>query len=115
MTGHSDVGRTAQTEAVAATFAIRPKGPFSLEEAGNFGFGQRMDAWFDGVMRLAFCLDGYRTQVGVSVRQEADGSVVGTVAHDEGVGVRASNGRSRACCRWTTTARRSRRSVGATR
>jgi DNA-3-methyladenine glycosylase II len=64
---------------MTTTFEIAPKGPFSLEEAGNFGFGQRMDTRFDGVMRLAFCLDGYRAQVGVAVRQSADGTVVGSV------------------------------------
>jgi len=50
-------------------FTIEPRGSFSLEESGNFGFGQRMDERFDGVMRLAFCLDGYRSHVGVEVRQ----------------------------------------------
>jgi len=51
-------------------FTIRPKGPFSLEEAANFGFGQRMDTKWDGVLRFAFCVDGYREQVGVEIRQE---------------------------------------------
>ena len=51
-------------------FTIRPKGPFSLEEAANFGFGQRLDTKWDGVLRFAFCVDGYREQVGVEIRQE---------------------------------------------
>jgi DNA-3-methyladenine glycosylase II len=51
-------------------FTIRPEGPFSLEEAANFGFGQRMDPKWDGVLRFAFCVDGYREQVGVEIRQE---------------------------------------------
>ena len=55
-----------------ATFTIKPKGPFSLEEAANFGFGQREAAW-DGVMRLAFCVDSYRQQVGVEIRQDGGG------------------------------------------
>jgi len=55
------------------TFTIEPKGPFSLEEAANFGFGQRLDPVWDGVMRLAFCADGYRRQVGVEVRQTEEG------------------------------------------
>lgn len=38
-----------------------------------FGFGQRPDPRFDGVMRLAFCLDGYRDQVGVEVSQDGTG------------------------------------------
>jgi DNA-3-methyladenine glycosylase II len=52
---------------------IVPKGPFSLEEAANFGFGQRLDGHWDGAMRLAFCLDGYQDQVGVEARQDAAG------------------------------------------
>jgi DNA-3-methyladenine glycosylase II len=60
-------------------FVIIPAGPFSLAEAGRFGFGQRMAPVWDGVLRLAFCLDGYREQAGVEVRQDAAGRVVGTV------------------------------------
>ncbi|MEP7020837.1 MAG: DNA-3-methyladenine glycosylase 2 family protein [Pseudonocardiales bacterium] len=63
------------------SFSIAPKGPFSLRESALFGFGQRMrpagigsqEPSFDGVMRLAFCLDGYLDQVGVEVRQDDDG------------------------------------------
>ena len=50
-------------------FTIRPKGPFSLEEAADFGFGQRLDPTWDGVLRFAFCVDAYRDQVGVEIRQ----------------------------------------------
>ena len=46
------------------TFPIEPRGLFSLAEAAHFGFGQRHDTHFDGVMRLAVCLDGYHQQVG---------------------------------------------------
>jgi DNA-3-methyladenine glycosylase II len=55
---------------VTSRFTIRPRGPFSLEEAANFGFGQRIDPTWDGVMRLALCVDGYRDQVGVEIRQD---------------------------------------------
>lgn len=55
------------------TLTIVPKGPFELERLANFGFGQRHDEAFDGVMRLAFCLDEYQTQAGVEVRQDVDG------------------------------------------
>ncbi|HEX4704865.1 MAG TPA: DNA-3-methyladenine glycosylase 2 family protein, partial [Pseudonocardiaceae bacterium] len=55
------------------TFTITPSGPFSLREAAMFGFGQREAEDFDGVMRLAFCVDGYAAQVGVSVRQDDAG------------------------------------------
>jgi DNA-3-methyladenine glycosylase II len=54
-------------------FTIQPQGEFSLRELALFGFGQRESEAWDGVMRLAFCLDGYRQQVGVEVRQDAEG------------------------------------------
>ena len=70
------------------SFLIRPLGAFSLRESAVFGFGQRMpvgpragpagDDGFDGVMRLAFCLDGYTEQVGVELRQD-DAGVHGVV------------------------------------
>jgi DNA-3-methyladenine glycosylase II len=55
---------------MTSRFTIRPRGPFSLEEAAIFGFGQRIDPTWDGVVRLAFCVDGYRDQVGVEIRQD---------------------------------------------
>lgn len=61
------------------TFTITPSGPFSLAEAARFGFGQRSGADSDGVLRLAFCLDGYVGQAGVEVCQDAAGEVHGTV------------------------------------
>ena len=59
----------------AVSFTISPRGPFSLAEAAAFGFGQRDGRDADGVMRLAFCVDGYTEQVGVEVRQDAAGDV----------------------------------------
>jgi DNA-3-methyladenine glycosylase II len=56
----------------AESFTVRPRGPFSLAEAATFGFGQRDDGPFDGVMRLAFCVDGYAGHAGVEVRQDAE-------------------------------------------
>jgi len=75
------------------SFTIAPRGEFSLRESATFGFGQRVPFGqrvsakravgdFDGVMRLAFCLDGYRQQVGVEVRQDPAG--VHCVVHGEG-------------------------------
>lgn len=71
------------------TFTIQPRGPFSLEEAAMFGFGQRHDDHFDGTMRLAFCVDDHAGQAGVAVRQDDTGTVhatitatAGTVDHD---------------------------------
>ena len=63
------------------TFTITPQGPFSLAEAATFGFGQRSGGGWDGLMRLAFCVDGYADQVGVEVRQH-DGVVRCAVAGD---------------------------------
>ena len=64
-------------------FTIRPQGAFSLRESALFGFGQRTDDSFDGVMRLAFCLDGgYLEQVGVEVRQDNAG--VHGIVHGDG-------------------------------
>lgn len=62
-------------------FTIVPQGPFSLQEAAMFGFGQRHATRFDETMRLAFCVDGdgYGRQVGVAVTQDADGTVHGEV------------------------------------
>lgn len=57
------------------SFTITPRGPFSLGELASFGFGQRLDPVFDGVMRMAFCLDNYRSQVGVEVTQDDEGRV----------------------------------------
>lgn len=56
-------------------FTISPRGSFSLAAAATLGFGQRNDPGFDGVMRLAFCVDGYRDHAGVEVRQDDAGDV----------------------------------------
>jgi DNA-3-methyladenine glycosylase II len=73
------------------SFLIRPLGAFSLRESALFGFGQRLpvgqrggstDDGFDGVMRLAFCLDGYAEQVGIELRQ--DGAGVHGIVHGAG-------------------------------
>lgn len=58
------------------TFTLKPLGPFALEELAMFGFGQRSEQKWDGLMRLAFCLDDFTGQVGVEVRQD-DGGVHG--------------------------------------
>ena len=71
---------------MAETFTITPQGPFSLQEAALFGFGQRSDSGWDGVMRLAFCLDGYGAQVGVALRQDQAGAVRATVEGDGDLG-----------------------------
>ena len=68
---------------VGEPFIITPRGPFSLAEAATFGFGQRDGSGWAGVMRMAFCLDGYEAHAGVQVRQDAAGTVHGT-AHVRG-------------------------------
>ncbi len=60
------------------TFTITPTTTYSLRESAEFGFGGRAPDAFDGVMRLAFCLDGYTGQVGVELRQDDTGIVHGT-------------------------------------
>jgi len=74
---------------VSASATITPRGPFSLAEAAMFGFGQRDAAAWDGVLRLAFCLDGYQQQVGVEVRQDAAAVVHAAVHGPAGVDVAA--------------------------
>ncbi len=48
-------------------------GPFDFAAVATMGFGHRDESSFDGVMRMAFCVDGdYVLQVGVEVRQDGD-------------------------------------------
>lgn len=69
-----DVGGQAHTGAMATipihrtTLALT--GPYDLREVALMGFGHRDESAFDGVMRLAFCLDGTFQHVGVEVRQQ---------------------------------------------
>jgi DNA-3-methyladenine glycosylase II len=70
-------------------FTITPRGPFSLAEAATFGFGQRDGGGWDGVMRMAFCVDGYEGHAGVVMRQDAAGTVHGTARVRGGVGLDA--------------------------
>lgn len=71
------------------TFSISPDGAFSLREAASFGFGQREAAndGGDGVLRLAFCLDGgFDRQVGVEVRQSGAAGAAEVLAAVHGDG-----------------------------
>jgi DNA-3-methyladenine glycosylase II len=65
---------------MSGSFTITPRGAFSLRESVEFGFGQRHSDRFAGFMRLAFVVDGTDHQVGVVLRQDADG------VHGEAVG-----------------------------
>ncbi len=58
------------------TLQLVPSGPFSLREAAMFGFGQRHLDQYDGVLRLAMCLDGSFSPYAVAVRQRPDGHLV---------------------------------------
>jgi DNA-3-methyladenine glycosylase II len=71
----------AQSPGPAQSFVITPRGPFSLAESATFGFGQRDGSGWDGVMRLAFCLDGYDQHVGVELRQDDATPAVRCVVH----------------------------------
>lgn len=64
---------TTTTTAPTNRVSIPTRGPFSLEELALFGFGHRSERSFDGVMRMAFRVDGdLETAVGVEVRQRGD-------------------------------------------
>ena len=59
-----------QTDFVTTTIQLDIVGPFDLREVAMMGFGHRDERSFDGVMRMAFCLDGdYERQVGVEAKQ----------------------------------------------
>jgi DNA-3-methyladenine glycosylase II len=58
---------------VVRTTQLDIRGPFDLREVAMMGFGHRDERSFDGIMRMAFCLDGdYERQVGVEARQLGD-------------------------------------------
>jgi DNA-3-methyladenine glycosylase II len=77
-------GAGMTSDGATKTFTIEPAGPFSLEEAATFGFGQRHETGFDGTMRLAFCVDGYTGQAGVALSQDEAGVVHGTITGTAG-------------------------------
>jgi DNA-3-methyladenine glycosylase II len=64
---------TTITTAAHVISYIDTQGPYDLREVALMGFGHRDEHSFDGVMRLAFCVDGdYERQVGVELRQEGE-------------------------------------------
>ena len=64
---------------MSATFTIEPRGPFSLALAASHVFGPREPAPVVPLMRLAFCVDGFRELAGVVLTEGPAGSVVGEV------------------------------------
>lgn len=70
---------------MTANLEIRPRGPFSLRAAAEFGFGPNAGRPppFDGTMRLAFAVDGGHGYAGVALTQEgADALVAGELRGD---------------------------------
>ena len=54
---------------------LRPRGPFSLALAASFGFGPREAEPDPRLIRLAFCVDGFREYAGAVVHAD-DGELV---------------------------------------
>lgn len=55
------------------TGTISTNGPFDLAESAALGFGRRGERSFDGVMRLAFTVDGdHERTAGVAIRQTGE-------------------------------------------
>jgi len=74
---------TAGASTATTVTEIEARGPYDLGEIALMGFGHRDERSFDGVMRLACCLDGdLETPVGVEVRQ--DGQRVQLTVHPPG-------------------------------
>ena len=92
------------------TFTITPRGPFSLDQAGSFGFGPR-EAESGEAMRLSFAADGSGSRRASSCARR-DGTIEGEVHGDTPAEPRAI--RSRASSRSSTTARSGRGSAPAT-
>ena len=75
-----NVRGAAQTDVVMMTSGLTSTttelpivGPFDLRDVAMMGFGHRDEHSFDGVMRMAFCMDGdYERQVGVAAQQVGD-------------------------------------------
>ncbi|MFV0458699.1 MAG: DNA-3-methyladenine glycosylase family protein [Actinomycetales bacterium] len=71
MTGTSSTEPPMRRASSHRTLHVR--GPFSLQRSAQFGFGQYDHPDFDGVMRLAFTVDGdHDRAAGVAVRQAGD-------------------------------------------
>lgn len=64
--------RTPSAPEGPSLVSVDLRGPYDLREVAMMGFGHRDESSWDGVMRLAFCLDDLEHQVGVEVRQEGD-------------------------------------------
>ena len=65
-------------------FTITPDGPFSLEAASHFGFGPNTGrpTYADAQMKLAFATDDFQNHAFVTLNQEANGDLTGTIDSD---------------------------------
>ena len=65
-------------------FTITPDGPFSLEAATHFGFGPNTGrpTYADAQMKLAFAVDDFRTHALVTLNQQENGDLTGTIESD---------------------------------
>jgi DNA-3-methyladenine glycosylase II len=79
---------TATGTTASARRALEVRGAFDLRQSVEFGFGQRHATRYDGVMRLAMCLDGYTAQAAVAVRPEGDELRLEVVGDDPDVAAR---------------------------
>ena len=71
-TADAGPGSPALPQPVQQT-SLDVRGPYDLREVALMGFGHRDEHAFDGVMRMAFCLDpDHETPVGVEARQHGD-------------------------------------------
>src|SRR3712207_6195040 len=78
----SGAGTPATHHPVQQT-SLDVRGPYDLDEVAGLGFGPRDERQFDGVLRLACCLDpDYEAAVGVEVRQH--GGLVELTVHSPG-------------------------------
>lgn len=67
--------RTSTPAPHLTTVPLDVSGSFSLESVAMMGFGHRHETAFDGVMRLAFCLDGGFATAGAAEVRQAGGAV----------------------------------------
>jgi DNA-3-methyladenine glycosylase II len=65
-------------------FTITPDGPFSLEAATHFGFGPNTGrpTYADAQMKLAFVTDDLHNHALVTLDQQENGDIVGTIESD---------------------------------
>ena len=86
------------------TFTITPSTTYRLQESAEFGFGGRASERFDGVMRLAFCLDGYPSRSASNCGRTRPAPCTASSMGLAPTGSTRSAPRPPGCCPWTRTA-----------